>query len=146
MTRVAAGHPGIWPDICSTNAGPIVDALGALIGELTVMRDRVADQDRGAIHDVLERASLARRNLPARSVRPENLSELRIPVHDRSGVLAEITFLAADAGINIYNIEIAHSAEGAQGILILVVDTADAPSLGAAVEAKGYRWHAEKLT
>ena len=39
MTRVAAGHPGIWPDICSENAGPIVDALDALLDELTHMRD-----------------------------------------------------------------------------------------------------------
>ncbi len=28
MTRVAAGHPGIWPDICTENASPIVGALG----------------------------------------------------------------------------------------------------------------------
>jgi prephenate dehydrogenase len=31
MTRVAAGHPGIWPDICAENAGPIVAALDALM-------------------------------------------------------------------------------------------------------------------
>jgi prephenate dehydrogenase len=145
MTRVAAGHPGIWPDICAENAAPIVRALGALIEELTAMRDRVAGQDRESILDVLQRASLARRNLPARSVRPDYLSELRIPVHDRPGVLAEITSLAADAGISILNFEIAHSVEGPQGILILVVDTADAERLGRAVETKGYRWHAENL-
>jgi len=145
MTRVAAGHPGIWPDICAENAAPIVRALGALIEELTAMRDRVAGQDRQSILDVLQRASLARRNLPARSVRPDYLSELRIPVHDRPGVLAEITSLAADAGISILNFEIAHSVEGPQGILILVVDRADAERLGRAVETKGYRWHAENL-
>ena len=27
MTRVAAGHPGIWPDICAENRSAIVDAL-----------------------------------------------------------------------------------------------------------------------
>ena len=43
------------------------------------------------------RASAARRNLPARVVRPDHLAELRIPVPDRAGVLAEITSLAADA-------------------------------------------------
>jgi prephenate dehydrogenase len=145
MTRVAAGHPGIWPDICAENAGPIVQALGGLIEELTAMRDRVAGQDRESILDVLQRASLARRNLPARSVRPDSLSELRIPVLDRPGVLAEITSLAADAGISILNFEIAHSVEGPQGILILVVDAADAERLGHAVETKGYRWHAENL-
>ena len=70
MTRVAAGHPGIWPDICTENAGPIVDALDALVAELTAMRDRVAGNDRDAILEVLQRASAARRNLPARDRAP----------------------------------------------------------------------------
>ena len=91
------------------------------------MRDRVAARDRdGAPRRRSQRASAARRNLPARVVRPEHLAELRIPVPDRAGVLAEITSLAADAGIGIYDIEIAHSAEGTAGVLILVVDGADA--------------------
>ena len=145
MTRVAAGHPGIWPDICAENAGPIVAALEALVHELTLMRDRVADHDRDALLGVLQSASLARRNLPARMIRPDNLSELRIPVPDRHGVLAEITSLAAEGDISIYDIEIAHSAEGPRGVLILVVDTAEADRLRDAIEAKGYHCRAERL-
>jgi len=146
MTRVAAGHPGIWPDICAENAGPIVAALEALVHELTLMRDRVADHDRDALLGVLQSASLARRNLPARMIRPDNLSELRIPVPDRHGVLAEITSLAAEGDISIYDIEIAHSAEGPRGVLILVVDTAEADRLRDAIEAKGYHCRAERLS
>jgi prephenate dehydrogenase len=146
MTSVAAGHPGIWPDICTENAGPIVAALEALVHELTLMRDRVADQDRDSLFGVLQSASLARRNLPARMVRPDNLSELRIPVPDRHGVLAEITSLAAVGGISIYDIEIAHSAEGPRGVLILVVDTAEADRLRDAIEAQGYHCRAERLS
>jgi prephenate dehydrogenase len=110
------------------------------------MRHRVATHDRDALLGVLQKASAARRNLPARVVRPEHLAELRIPVPDRAGVLAEITSLAADAGIGIYDIEIAHSAEGPRGVLILVVDGADAGTLTAAVEARGYRCRAEHLS
>jgi prephenate dehydrogenase len=146
MTRVAAGHPGIWPDICTENAEPIVAALDDLVAELTAMRDRVAGNDRDALFGVLQRASAARRNLPARIVRPDHLSELRIPVPDRQGVLAEITSLAADGGVSIYDIEIAHSAEGPRGVLILVVDTAQAERLQEAVEGRGYRCRAEKLS
>ncbi len=79
-------------------------------------------------------------------MRPEHLAELRIRVPDRPGVLAEITSLAAEAGIGIYDIEIAHSAEGTGGVLILVVDGADADTLTAAVEAQGYRARAEHLS
>jgi prephenate dehydrogenase len=146
MTRVAAGHPGIWPDICAENATAIVDALDALVGDLSAMRARIAAQDREGVLGVLQTASAARRNLPARIARPDHLAELRIPVPDRAGVLAEITSLAADAGIGIYDIEIAHSAEGPRGVLILIVDGADGETLAAAVEAKGYRCQVAHLS
>jgi len=67
-------------------------------------------------------------------------------VPDRHGELAEITSLAANAGISIYDIEIAHSAEGPRGVLILVVDTDDAEALREAIERQGYRCRAERLS
>jgi prephenate dehydrogenase len=146
MTRVAAGHPGIWPDICAENAPAIIHALDALVADLTAVRDQVAAQDRVGLLDVLQDASAARRNLPARIARPDRLAELRIRVPDRPGELAAITSLAAEAGIGIYDIEIAHSAEGPSGVLILIVDDADAESLAAAVEAEGYRCQVAHLS
>jgi prephenate dehydrogenase len=146
MTRVAAGHPGIWPDICAENSGAIVAALDALLTDLSDMRARVAARDRSAILDSLQKASAARRSLPARAVRPEHLAELRIAVPDRDGVIAEIASLAAGAGINIYDIEIAHSAEGPRGVMILIVDGADAETLRVAAEAAGYPGRAEQLS
>lgn len=146
MTRVAAGHPGIWPDICAENATAIVDALDDLVRDLSAMRDRVAAQDRDGLLGALQTASAARRSLTARVTRPEHLAELRIPVFDEEGVLAEITALAAAAHISIYDIEIAHSAEGPRGVLILVVDASEAETLAAAVEAKGYRSSTEQLS
>ncbi len=139
MTRVAAGHPGIWPDVCVDNAGAIVPALDQLLADLAAMRERIAEGDRSAILTQLERASRARRSLPARAVRPESLAELRVPVPDRTGVLAELTTLAGDLGVGIHDIEIAHSAEGPRGVLVLVVDAAEADKLHAAVVSRGYR-------
>src|SRR5471030_5539 len=82
---------------------------------------------------------------PRRSGTGIRNSELRIPVPDRRGVLAEITSLAANGGISIYDIEIAHSAEGPRGVLILVVDSAEAERLRDAIEAQGYHCSAERL-
>ncbi len=48
-TRLASSPPGIWRDICRTNAGEIGTALDALIG---VLQDLRADLDRG---ETLER-------------------------------------------------------------------------------------------
>ncbi len=47
--------------------------------------------------------------------------ELRIPVPDREGVIAEVATLAARFGVNIADLEIAHSLEGRSGVLVLVV-------------------------
>lgn len=146
MTRVAAGQPEIWPDICAENAAAIVRALDGLLADLAAMRDRVADLDRDALLSTLRKASAARRNLPARAVRPDHLAELRIVVPDEQGILAEITSLAANAGIGIYDIEIAHSAEGPHGVLILVIDSAHTETLAAAVAARGYRARGEQLS
>jgi prephenate dehydrogenase len=74
-----------------------------------------------------------------RAPQPEELVEVRIPVLDRKGTLAEITVLAAELGINIVDFEIAHSVEGDRGVLVLVVDTLSAPTLLATLSDRGYR-------
>ncbi len=146
MTRVAAGQPGIWPDICVDNAPAIVAVLDGLLGDLGAMRERVAAADREGLLEVLEVASAARRALPARATRPDHLAELRIPVPDREGVLAEITTLAGNLGVNIYDIEIAHSSEGPHGVLVLVVERADGVKLRDAVTGTGYRATTHELS
>ena len=145
MTRVAAGHPGIWPDICTENASAITDAFDRLLHDLQQMRDLVGAGDRDQLGQVLARASSARRALPSALARPETLAELRIPVPDRAGVLAELTTLAGDLGVNIADFEIAHSSEGARGVLVLVVDHADADKLRSAVTARGYPCTVQEL-
>jgi prephenate dehydrogenase len=145
MTRIAAGQPGIWPDVCADNASAIVDAFDILLADLTAMRDRVASGDRAGLLEVLDHAATARRSLPSRAVRPERLTEIRVPVPDRPGVLAEITTLAGDLGVNISDMEIAHSAEGERGVLVLVVDADGAERLQLALTGRAYRSTARNL-
>ena len=68
----------------------------------------------------------ARRNLPVGISMATKLVELRIPVPDRPGVLAEVTTLAGRLGVNVADIEIAHSKEGGAGVLVLIVAADDA--------------------
>jgi prephenate dehydrogenase len=138
MTRVAAGQPTIWPDICAENAAAIVTGLDRLLEDLAALRDKVAQGDRSGLLDLLQRASTARRELPSSGTRPSRLAELRVPVPDRQGVLAEFTGLAGDLGINIYDLTIAHSAEGPRGVLTLVVGADEADRLRKAIEGRGH--------
>src|SRR6185295_11023883 len=88
MTRIAAGHPAIWPDICAQNRDAIIDVLDELIGSLTSVRRIVADGDRDALMERLERARAARLNLPSSAPRPSDLVEMRVPIPDRRGEIA----------------------------------------------------------
>jgi prephenate dehydrogenase len=146
MTRVAAGQPSIWPDICADNAAAIVAALDHVLSDLATIRDQVAAVDRAGILSMLQAASGARRALPAGVTRPDRLAELRVPVPDRQGILAEITTLAGDLGINIYDIEIAHSTEGPRGVLVLVVDAERAAELRGAIAGHGHACTVGELT
>jgi len=145
MTRVAAGQPEIWPDVCAENAPAIVAALDDLVAGLSLVRDRVAAGDRVGILEVLARAAAARRSLPTAAVRPERLAELRVPIPDRPGLIAEITTLASDLGVNIDDIEVAHSAEGERGVLVLVVDADAVERLHDALADRGHRSAARPL-
>ena len=139
MTRIAAGTPTIWPDICGETQDAIVEVIDRLSGELSRLRDLVAGNDRPALLATLERAQQARRNLPSRVVRPDQVAEIRIPVPDRDGVIAEVSTLASDLGINIADFEIAHSSEGDRGVLILLVDTERADTYRDGLVDLGYR-------
>jgi prephenate dehydrogenase len=146
MTRVASGHPGIWPDICAENREAIVAALDTLVRALNATRDVVSNGDRDALLGMLERARAARVSLPTPAVRPEDLAEIRLPVPDRPGVLAEVTTLASELGVNIEDLEIAHSAEGPRGVLVLIVEASATDLVRGALLARGYRPTARPLS
>ncbi len=139
MTRIAAGQPSIWSDICDDNAEAIVATFDLLIEALGAMRQRVADRDHGSLIEVLERAATARRALSRQAPPPEELAQVRVPVPDQEGAIAAVTTLASALGINIFDLEIAHSAEGDRGVLVLVIDAASAPSFAAALAQRGHR-------
>jgi len=139
MTRIAAGHPAIWPDICAENRDAIVAGLDALLAALADVRLAVADSDRPELLRRLELARAARINLPARVAQADELVEVRIPVPDRAGVLAEVTTLAGELDVNIVDLEIAHSVEGDRGVLIVTIDAQAADRVCDALTSRGYR-------
>jgi prephenate dehydrogenase len=138
MTRIAASHPAIWLDIFTTNRDAVLEALDAYLEGLQSARSLIEAGDRGGLLTLLDRARGARRNLPVGTSVATDLVELRVPVPDRPGVLAEVTTTAGRLGVNVANIEIAHSLEGRAGVIELVVAARDAPALEAALQDLGY--------
>src|SRR6202022_1037703 len=131
--------PGIWPDLCAENRAGITETLDRLVDSLGRLRQLVATGGRAGILAVLERARDARVNLPIRAPQAEDVVEIRIPVPDRPGVLAEVTTLLGQPDGNIFDLEIAPSAEGDRGVLLLAVDIRHGDLARGALLARGYR-------
>jgi len=139
MTRVAAGHPDIWLDICAENRDAIVDSLDRLEVALGDLRQVVALGDRPELLMTLERARAARANLTGEVIHPQDLAEVRVPVLDRPGVVAEVTTLLSALGVNIAHLEIAHSPEGGRGVLVVVVPGDSVDLVRTSLTERGYR-------
>lgn len=129
MTRIAAGHPGIWPDICLENRAAICQGLDDLTQALVDIREVIATGDRGRLLDHLHKARAARLNLPGTVSQAEDLLELRVVIADRPGEIARLTAMASDIQANIVDLEIAHSPEGERGVLVMLLSSDDAQRL-----------------
>ena len=146
MTRIAAGHPDIWLDVCAENREAIAEVLSELIETLGTVRDEVVNTDKAGLLRRLELARSARISLPTGAPRPSELVEVRVPVLDRRGEIAAIASLSTDLDVNIYDLEIAHSAEGDRGVIVLVVEASLAERLSGGLMAHGYRPTLRPLT
>ena len=62
-TRLAAGDPGLWTEICQHNRGEITAALNELIEELGILRRRIEDGDFPAVAQFLDRARTYQKQL-----------------------------------------------------------------------------------
>jgi prephenate dehydrogenase len=60
-TRVAAGSPDMWRDICLANGPALTKTLDEFIEEMQELREMVFEQNGDALHDWFERASVVRR-------------------------------------------------------------------------------------
>ncbi len=145
MTRIAAGNPTMWLDVCSDNRRAIVGVLDGLVTRLTTMREIVAGEDRDRLETVLRQAREARTNLPIRGIQPNELAELRIPIPDRPGAAAEVFTLAAELGVNISSFEVVHSVEGNRGIAVVLIGASSAELFRGGLLARGYRPAVERL-
>ena len=138
MTRIAAGSSAIWPDICRDNAPAIVPVLDDLIARLNEVRRIVADKDRLSLVALLDHAQVARQNLPPRASRPGSVTELHVVIPDRPGVLAQVTTITGELGVNIEDLEMFHSQDQPRGVLILTVATDAAERVRRALAEHGF--------
>ena len=139
MTRIAAGNPTIWPDICAENHEAITEVIDEFISALTEVRNEVNGGDNESLLQRLETSREARMNLPTGAPRPSELIEVRVPIMDKPGELATIASLATELDVNIFDLEMTHSSEGDRGVVVLLVEKNLAERLSGGLMMHGYR-------
>jgi prephenate dehydrogenase len=120
-TRIAASSPELWIDILRQNKEPVLSVLEGFDAHLDRIRTLIQVENWHELLGLLTQARDARARLPKKpGVAPGELVELAVPVSDRPRVLAEITTIVGDAGVNVEDLQIAHTP-GGQGTIHLFV-------------------------
>lgn len=120
VTRIASGHPLMWRDICLTNKDKILRAMATFRQALDEFEEDITACNGDRLEQRFDRAKQLRAAIPAKmkGYLPV-LHELVVTVPDKPGVLAGITTVLADVGININDIEILRVREGDGGTIRL---------------------------
>ncbi len=146
-TRIAAGSPNLWCGIAFDNAEALRDGLLEMQGIIGKFAEALERGDRAAFTGMLADAADARRALPAAWVpSTEDLLEVRIPMTDRKGVVAEVTTIASSVGCNIQSIEIDHVTESSAVLSLVLTDEGDVGKLFGKLVAAGYSASFSPLT
>ena len=146
-TRIAAGSPELWCGIAFDNKDALSDGLDEIQGIIGAFADALATDDRAALTVLLADAAAARRALPAAWVpSTERLLEVRIPMEDRPGVVAEVTTVTSSVGCNIQSIEIDHVTEDSAVLSLVLTDEGDIGQLSAQLINAGFSVSFSPLT
>ena len=125
-TRIAAGSADLWTGIEFDNSAEVLSGIDDMCDILQSFARSLREDDRVSMKNQLQQAAELRRELPAAWVpSSERMIEVRIPVPQRNGVVAEVTTIASSVGCNIQSIEIDHVTENSAVLNMLLTDEGD---------------------
>lgn len=125
-TRVAAGDPNLWLQICFSNREKVVQMLDVLCSKIMTARQYIQEGNSQGLEEFLSAAREQRLKIPSRmrGILP-GLSELVVTVPDRPGVIGFLSVLLGDNNVNIIDIEILRVREGEGGTIRLGFQSED---------------------
>ncbi|MDO4243745.1 MAG: prephenate dehydrogenase [Actinomyces sp.] len=160
-TRIAASDPRLWSAIVVGNAGPVAAILRELREDLDRLIEGVsaaavapgspelaapgragvlAPGAVGAVTDVMTRGGTGRARIPGKhGGAPRRYAEVQVLVPDSAGSLGRLFGDIGEAGINIEDFGLEHSAGQSVGIATLSVLPSAAQPLEAALDQRGWR-------
>jgi prephenate dehydrogenase len=125
-TRVAGANTDIWTDIYLSNAESIADEVDETVRRLQAVADALRAGDPAALADWNEAASDDRRRLLEADLAGGPVHELRIPVPNRPGIVAQLALALGRAGVNIVDMALAPAPDMRSGAITLWIAGDDA--------------------
>ncbi|MDR2587047.1 MAG: prephenate dehydrogenase/arogenate dehydrogenase family protein [Coriobacteriales bacterium] len=125
-TRIAAGSPELWCGIALDNRAALSRGLAELRQVITEIESSLEAGDGRELARLLTNAARLRASIPSTWV-PDSarLVEVRIPMANHSGVIAQVTGFAGKAGCNIQSIDIDHINEATAILELILTDEGD---------------------
>jgi len=130
ITRIASSNPNLWKQITLSNKGKINKVLEKLVINLNEYREQLDSQNEAFILDYFSTAKETRDKLKetVNTDIPSQFS-LIVDIEDKPGMIARISALLYENGINIKNIGIIHNREFENGCLKITVESKQDQSL-----------------
>ncbi|MCL2757298.1 MAG: prephenate dehydrogenase/arogenate dehydrogenase family protein [Coriobacteriia bacterium] len=138
-TRIAAGSPELWCGIALDNREALSSGLKELSGIISSFEDSIEHADARALSGLLGDAARLRKAIPTTWVPDSSrLVEVRIPMANHSGVIAQVTGMAGKAGCNIQSIFIDHINEATAILELILTDEGDIGRFSSSLIKGGY--------
>jgi prephenate dehydrogenase len=118
-TRVAGANTDIWTDIYLSNAESIAAEIDDTVNRLEAVASALRAGDPAALSGWNEGASDDRRRLLEADLAGGPVHELRVPVPNRPGIVAQLALALGRAGVNIVDMALAPAPDMRSGAITL---------------------------
>lgn len=123
MTRIASSNPSLWRNISISNREKIVMVLNHFLDNVSRYKEELAQHREDFIFRYFDEAKETRDGMQEMTHSDnEKQFALMVDIEDKPGMIAKISTLLYENGINIKNIGIIHNREFVNGVLKIIFE------------------------
>jgi prephenate dehydrogenase len=119
VTRVAGANSDVWTGIYLSNRDAIAYEVEAVIERLSAVAGWLRDADSEALRSWNDAAREDRRRLLEAGLQGGSVTELRLSVPNRPGIVAQVALALGKAGVNIADMALAPAPDMRSGSMTL---------------------------
>jgi prephenate dehydrogenase len=142
VTRVAGGDPALYGQIIRANGATVSELLTEVRRQLDELLAAIRDETAAPLEEILTRGVNGTRVIPGKHGGPAlETGSVYVLVPDHAGELARLFADVGEIGVNVEDLHIDHDPGRPVGLVELLVDSARAEDLRAALESRNWSTH-----